>query len=112
MENENLTTTRFFSLLFLGSGLLGLMISAALSAHYVNTLPKRPDPQNLRMIPRDIDGYTVYQTDDENRTLDRAEFGSMGVFLLGIVVGLVYFQKWGLARAIESKEEDFAGEEG
>lgn len=112
MENENLTTTRFFSLLFLGLGLLGLMISAALSAHYVHTLPRRPDPQNLRMIPRDIDGYTVYQTDDENRTLDRAEFLSMGVFLLGAGVGLVYFQKWGLARAIESKEEDFAGEEG
>jgi len=111
MENENPTKTRFFSLLFLGSGLLGLMISAALSAHYVNTLPRFPDPENLRMIPRNIDGYTVYQTDDENRRLDRAEYVSMGVFLIGVGVGLVYFQKWGLARAIESKQEDFAGEE-
>jgi hypothetical protein len=71
-----------------------------------------PDPQSLRMTPRNIDGYTVYQTDDEKRALDRSEYGSAAIFLIGLVSGLVYFQKWGLARAIESKQEDFAGEEG
>jgi hypothetical protein len=33
------------------------------------------------------------------------------MFLIGLAMALVHFQKWGLARAIESKEEDFAGEE-
>ena len=112
MENENLTRMRFFSLLFLGTGLLGSMLSATLSAHYLSSLPRVPDPQSQRMTPRNIDGYTVYQTDDEKRKLDRTEYGSAGIFLIGVVSGLVYFQKWGLARAIESRQEEFAGEEG
>jgi hypothetical protein len=112
MENNRVAQLKFFSLMFLVPGLIGLMISATLSGSYMNKLPRFPDPQNLRMIPRNINGYTVYQTDGENRTLDRTEFGSVSMLLIGLAMALVHFQKWGLARAIESKEEDFAGEEG
>jgi hypothetical protein len=111
MENEHVTKLRFFSLMFLVPGLIGLMISATLSGYYMNKLPRYPDPQNLRMTPRNINGYTVYQTDDENRTLDRTEYGSVAMFLIGLGMALVHFQKWGLARAIESEADDFAGEE-
>jgi hypothetical protein len=111
MENEHIAQLRFFSLMFLIPGVIGLMISASLSGYYMNKLPRYPDPQSLRMIPRNINGYTVYQTDDENRALDRTEYGSAGMFLIGLAAGLVYFQKWGLAHAIESQQEDFAEDE-
>jgi hypothetical protein len=112
MENDPVAKLRFFSLMFLVPGLIGLMISATLSGYYMNKLPRSPDPENLRMIPRNINGYTVYQTDGENRTLDRTEYGSVSMFLIGLGMALVHFQKWGLARAIESEADDFAGEEG
>ena len=111
MENGNVAKLRFFSLMFLVPGLIGLMISATLSGYYMNKLPRYPDPQNLRMTPRNISGYTVYQTDDEDRTLDRTEYGSVGMFLIGLGMALVHFQKSGLQRAIESDADDFAGEE-
>ena len=112
VENEHVAKLRFFSLMFLVPGLIGLMISATLSGYYMNKLPKSPDPQSLRMIPRNINGYTVYQTDDENRTLDLTEFWSASMFLIGLGMAIVHFQKWGLARALESEADDFAGEEG
>ncbi len=111
MENAYIAKLRFFSLMFLVPGLIGLMISATLSGIYMNTLPRYPDPQNLRMTPRNINGYTVYQTDDEDRRLGRTEYGSMGIFLIGLAMALVHFQKWGLARAIESEADDFGEEE-
>jgi hypothetical protein len=111
MENDHVEKLRFFSLMFLVPGLIGLMVSATLSGYYMNKLPRYPDPENLRMTPRNINGYTVYQTDNENRTLDRTEYGSMGMFLIGLAMALVHFQKSGLARAIESDADDFAGEE-
>jgi hypothetical protein len=111
MQNEHVAKLRFFSLMFLVPGLIGLMISATLSGIYMNTLPRYPDPQNLRMTPRNINGYTVYETDDEDRRLGRTEYGSMGMFLIGLAMALVHFQRSGLARAIESEADDFAGEE-
>jgi hypothetical protein len=111
MENEHVAKLRFLSLMFLVPGLIGLMISATLSGIYMNTLPRSPDPQNLRMVPRNINGYTVYETDDEDRRLGRTEYGSITIFLIGLGMALVHFQKWGLARAIESEADDFAEEE-
>jgi hypothetical protein len=111
MENAYVAKLRFFSLMFLVPGLIGLIISATLSGIYMNTLPRYPDPQNLRMTPRNINGYTVYETDDEDRRLGRTEYGSMGIFLIGLAMGIVHFQKWGLARAIESEADDFAEED-
>jgi hypothetical protein len=111
MKNPNLVKLRFFALLFLLTGLAGLILSVSLSTYYLNTLPRYPDPQSLRMVPRNINGYTVYQSEAEDSRLDRIEYSSLGVFLIGLVTGLVYLQKWGIARALESEDEEFAAEE-
>lgn len=111
MIKEHLPRLRTLSLLFLLPGLAGLILSACISTHYMNTLPRFPDPQNQRMIPRNINGYVIYQSQDEDRTLDQIEYSSVGVFLAGLVIGLIYLQKWGLVRAIEAEDDEFAPEE-
>jgi hypothetical protein len=112
MKKENLARLRAFSLLCLLPGLAGLIVAASISTHFMDTLPRFPDPQNLRMIPRNINGYVVYQTDEEARTLEVIEYSSVAVFLVGLATGLVYLQKWGIARAIEAEDDEFAPEEG
>jgi len=110
MTKENLARLRAFSLLCVLPGLAGLIVAATISTHYMDTLPRYPDPQNLRMNPRNINGYVVYQTDQEARTLDMVEYSSVGVFVLGLISGLVYLQKWGIASAIEAEDDEFAPE--
>jgi hypothetical protein len=65
-----LATLRFFSLLFLLPGLAGMLASATISTYYLNTLPKSPAPEEMRLTPRNIHGTVVYQTPDENRRLN------------------------------------------
>jgi hypothetical protein len=101
-----------FSLCFLLTGLFGLFLSAIISTRYMETLPTSPDPDNLRMTPRNINGSILYETEEEDRMLDVTEYCSVGIFLIGAAAGLVYLQKWGLARAIESHDEEFISEEG
>jgi hypothetical protein len=93
-------------------GLAGLILSAIISTHYMNSLPRYPDPQSLHMTPRNINGYIVYQSDHEDRLLDLVEYSSVGIFLIGLSTGLVYLQKWGLAHAIEADDDEFMPEEG
>ena len=112
MKFENLARLRLFSLCFLVPGLIGLILSASISTHYMNTLPKSPDPQTRHMTPRFISGYVIYQTDEEARRLDLVEYSSAGLFLIGLVTGLIYLRKWGIARAIEADDEEFVPEEG
>ncbi len=112
MTKENLPKLRLFSLCFLLPGLCGLILAASISTHYMNTLPRYPDGEHLRMVPRNISGHVVYQTVDEARRLDFIEHGSVAIFLIGLVSGLVYLQKWGIARAIEAEDDEFAPEEG
>jgi hypothetical protein len=47
----------------------------------------------------------VYQTDDEDRTLTVLEDSSVGVFLVGLAMGLVYLRKWGIAQALAGEDE-------
>lgn len=112
MKPENLSTLRAFSLSFLLPGLAGLLVSTCISTYYLNTLPRYPDPPQLRMVPRNINGYTVYQSTEEDRRLDTVEYSSVGVFLIGLSTGLVYLRKWGIARALEAEDDEFVGEEG
>jgi len=112
VKQENLPKLRFFSLAFLLPGLAGLILSTIISTHYMNTLPRYPDPDNLRMNPRNINGYIVYQSDQEERFLDVVEYSSVGIFLIGLSAGMVYLQKWGLARALEAEDDEFIAEEG
>jgi hypothetical protein len=110
--NVRLSRLRSFALLFMLPGLAGLITSAMISTYYMNTLPRFPDPQHLRMQPRNISGYIVYQTLEEERRLDLLEFSSVGIFLIGLTAGVIYLRKWGLERAIEAEDDEFAAEEG
>lgn len=104
MRARKLATLRFVSLLCLLPGLAGLVISAAVSTYYVETLPRGPAPEQMRMSPRNINGYVVYQTEEEDRRLSILEDSSVGVFAVGLVLGLVYLEKWSGSRA--QKPED------
>ncbi|MGA3265018.1 MAG: hypothetical protein ABSC47_13355 [Terracidiphilus sp.] len=106
MKPAQLATLKFFSLLFLLPGLAGLIISAMISMHYLDTLPKFPAPEELRIIPRNIHGILVYQTQEEDRKLSLIEGSSVGVFVIGLGLGLVYLEKWGSARTSAAEEDD------
>lgn len=95
MKRARLAALKFAALLFLLPGLAGLIISAMISTHYLDTMPRLPDPVTHRVVPRGIHGITVYQTAGENRTLNLIEYSSVGVFLVGLVLGGVYLEKWG-----------------
>ncbi len=112
MKQENLARLRLFSLCCLVPGLFGLILAATISTHYMDTLPKFPDPETGHMTPRFISGYVIYQTEDEDRRLDVIEYSSVGLFAVGLVTGLVYLRKWGLAHAIEAEDDEFVPEEG
>jgi hypothetical protein len=110
MKAAQLAVLRFFALLFILPGLAGLIISAMISTHYLDTLPKWPAPESLRMVPRNIHGVVVYQTEEEDRKLSLIEYSSVGVFVVGLGLGLVYLEKWGSARAREAEEDDTLSE--
>jgi len=103
---------RFFSLLFLLPGLAGLLYSATVSTSYLQNLPKTPQPAEMRLIPRNIHGIVIYQTQDEDRRLTVMEDASLGVFLVGLTLGLVYLRKWGMAHALGAEDEELARESG
>jgi hypothetical protein len=106
MKPAQMATLKFFSLLFLLPGLAGLIISSMISTHYLDTLPKWPAPEQLRVTPRNIHGTVVYQTVEENRRLSFMEDVSVGVFLLGFGLGVVYMAKWGIVRALGADDEE------
>ncbi|MDR3751536.1 MAG: hypothetical protein P4K94_08635 [Terracidiphilus sp.] len=110
MKAAQLATLKFFSLLFLLPGLAGLIISAMISTHYLGTLPKWSTPEEMRTIPRNINGTVVYQTQEEDRKLSLIEDSSVGVFVVGLGLGLVYLEQWGSSRATASEEDDTLAE--
>lgn len=111
MKAAQLATLRFVALLFLLPGLAGLIVSAMISTHYLDTMPKWPTPEELRMTPRNIHGTVVYQTEEEDRKLTLIEDSSVGVFVVGMVLSLVYLEKWGSLRAREAEEDDHLSED-
>jgi hypothetical protein len=109
MNTSQLKTLKFFSLAFLLPGLAGLVLSAMISTHYLDTLPRSPAPEEMRLTARSIHGTLVYQTVDEDRRLNLIEGGSVGIFALGMILGMVYLEKWGSAR-VRSDEEGHLAE--
>jgi hypothetical protein len=108
MNHRKLSLLRLISLMFLLPGLGGLVISAMVSTQYLETLPRTPIPSEMRMVPRNIHGVVVYQTDDEDKRLSIMEAASVGVFLVGLTTGLVYLRKWGIAQALNGEDEPVA----
>ena len=106
MKSANLPLLRLITLFFLLPGLGGLVLSAVMSTHYLDTLPKSPAPTELRMTPRNINGTVVYQTEQEARRLTVMEYSSVGIFAIGLILSAVYLEKWGSVRSRELEEED------
>ncbi len=106
MKPAQMAALKFFSLLFLLPGLAGLIVSAMISTHYLDTLPKWPAPDQMRITPRDIHGTVVYQTVEENRRLNLLEYSSVGVFLIGLGLGFVYLAKWGIVHALGADDDE------
>jgi len=106
MKTAQLATLRFFSLLFLLPGLAGMVISAMVSMHYMDTLPRYPVPAESRIEPRNINGYVVYQTKEEDQRLDFLEYASTGIFVIGLGLSFVYLEKWGNYRSREAEEDN------
>ncbi len=105
MRTAKLTALKFFALLFILPGLAGLIVSAMISTHYLDVMPRGPVFVQGRIVPREIHGIVVYQTPEENRRLNLVEYSSVGVFLVGLGLGLVYLEKWGASQARESEDE-------
>lgn len=99
MKTARLATLKFFALVFLLPGLSGLIVSAMVSTHYLDTMPRWPAPEVNRVVPRGIHGTTVYQTPAEDRDLNLIEGASVGVFLVGLVLGVVYLEQWGATQS-------------
>jgi len=108
MKITHLARLRFLALLFLLPGLGGLVASAVISTRYLNTLPRAAALEEMRTIPRNIHGTVIYQTEQEDRRLSLVEDSSVGVFLIGLLVGLVYLERWGSIRhtELDSEEDD------
>lgn len=112
MKRAQLATLRFFALLFMLPGLAGLILSATISTHYLEVMPRGPVLVEGRIVPREIHGTLIYQTAEENRQLDLIEYSSVAVFVTGLALGLVYLEQWG-GRQVRAGEEEgkFAREE-
>ena len=106
MKTEQLATLKFFSLLFLLPGLAGLIVAAMISTSYLDRLPRWPTPDEMRMTPRSVHGIVVYQTVEEDRKLSLIEDSSLGIFLVGLGLGLVYLEQWGSARVPSEQQEE------
>lgn len=76
-----------------------------ISTHYMDTLPRSPAPAQMRVIPRGINGVVVYQTVSEDRRLNAMEYSSVTIFTTGLLLGLVYLEKWGSIQS-EAAEDD------
>jgi hypothetical protein len=106
MNTAQLAKLKIVSLALILPGLAGLIFSAMLSVHYLDTMPKWPSPRELRTVPRNIHGSVVYQTEEEDSKLNLIEYSSIGVFLVGLGLGLVYLEKWGSRQARAAEEDD------
>jgi hypothetical protein len=105
--NSKQRLLRLVSLLFLLPGLAGLIVSAMVSTYDLEHFPRAAIPSESRMTPRNIHGTVVYQTWREDQRLTIMEDTSVGVFLIGLGLGLVYLRKWGIANAISGETDDY-----
>ncbi len=60
--------------------------------------------ESQQLVPRNIHGVIVYQTVEEARRLNVLEYTSVSVFVVGLVLAVVYLEKWSTARAEDAEE--------
>jgi hypothetical protein len=108
MDAPQLRSLKLMALLLLLPGLAGLLCSANTSSRYLDELPRTPVPEEMRVTPQVIHGFVVYGTDEERKRLSLLEYGSTAVFILGMSVGFVYMQQWGIAYSESAEVEDYA----
>lgn len=106
MKPAQLATLKFFSLLFLLPGLAGLISAVMMSTHYRDTLPRWPAPEQMRYVPRNIDGTGVYPDGAGRPAADGCRRRLGGDFAIGPGLGLVYLEQWGAAQAREAEQND------
>ena len=82
-----------------------MVFSAMVSTDYLESLPKTPTPDEQRMTPRNIHGVVIYQTVDEDERLSTLEYSSVSVFLVGLLLGIVYLEKWSSVRQFDLEAE-------
>jgi hypothetical protein len=105
MKRTKLAVLKFFALLFLMPGLGGLIFSAMVSTDYLAQMPKSPTPSEQRMTPRNVHGVMIYQTVKEDQRLSIMEYTSVSVFLVGLILGIVYLEKWSSTRQAEMESD-------
>jgi hypothetical protein len=105
MKKINLAVLKFFALFFLLPGLGGLIFSAMVSTNYLEIMPKSPVPAEQRLTPRNVHGIVIYQTVQEDNRLSAMEYGSVSVFLVGLLIGIVYLEKWSYSRQTEIESD-------
>ena len=105
MKAVRLAALKFLALLFLLPGLAGLIVSAMISTQYLESMPRQPAPAEQRIVPREIHGTIVYQTAEEDRYLSIVEYSSVGVFLVGLVTGVIYLDRWGRVQSRLGEED-------
>jgi hypothetical protein len=97
MSRIKLSWLKFLALVFMLPGLGGLVFSATVSTNYLESLPRVPDLEEQRTVPRNVHGVIIFQTAEEDRRLSIMEYSSVTVFLVGLVLGIVYLEKWSSA---------------
>ena len=101
MQSAKLSLLRLLVLLFFLPGIFGLALSAITATRYLATDPKLPEPDQYRMVPRSIQGVTVYLTDAEDIYLTRIDRSSILAIILAVGIGLIYLEQWGKEQTAE-----------
>jgi len=101
VSRVNLAVLKFLALFFLLPGLGGLVFSAMVSTDYLENLPRFPVPAEQRITPRSVHGVVIYQTVQEDERLSAMEYTSVSVFLVGLLLGIAYLEKWSTVRQRE-----------
>jgi len=107
MNRVSLSVLKFFALLLLVPGLGGLVFSGMVSTDYLENLPRSPAPREERVVPRNVRGVVVYQTEREDNRLSVMEYASVAVFLAGLLLGVIYLERWSSVRRSELEADLF-----